>query len=101
MTIPHVHYTPGEETAHYLTHGTGIVASLLAIPLLAWTAVRHGDAWRLVGGVIFGLSALLLFTTSVLYHSASDPARRMLLRRFDHAAIYLLIAGTYTPFTLG
>ena len=100
MTIPHVHYTPGEEMAHYLTHGTGIVASVLAIPLLAWTAVRHGDAWRLAGGVIFGLSALLLFTTSVLYHSASDPPRRMLLRRFDHAAIYLLIAGTYTPFTL-
>ncbi len=101
MTTPHVHYTPGEEMAHYLTHGVGVVASVAAIPWLAWTAAHHGDSWRLAGGVIFGVSALLLFTTSVLYHAASNPQRRMTLRRFDHSAIYLLIAGTYTPFTLG
>jgi len=97
----HSDYTLGEEKANYLTHGAGMVASIVAIPWLAWTAARHGDSWRLAGGVIFGLSALLLFTTSVLYHSASDPQRRLKLRRFDHSAIYLLIAGTYTPFTLG
>jgi hemolysin III len=55
----------------------------------------------MAGGLTFGLSALLMFTTSVLYHAARDPAARLRLRRLDHAAIYLLIAGTYTPFTLG
>jgi hemolysin III len=94
-------YTPGEEKAHCLTHAAGIAASLVAIPLLAWTAWHYGDPWRFAGGVIFGLSALLLFTTSVLYHSSNDPQQRVTLRRFDHSAIYVLIAGTYTPFALG
>jgi hemolysin III len=97
----HSVYLPREELAHCLTHALGAAASLVAVPWLAWTAVHGGDTWRLVSGVIFGLSALLLFTTSVLYHSSSDPQKRTLLRRFDHSAIYVLIAGTYTPFTLG
>jgi len=66
-----------------------------------WTATRDGDTWRLVSGLVFGISAMLLFTTSVLYHSATEPRRRNLLRRYDHCAIYLLIAGTYTPPALG
>jgi hemolysin III len=94
-------YTAREELAHCLTHGFGIAASLVAIPWLAWTAWQGGDPWRLVSGVIFGVSALLLFTTSVTYHASTDPQRRLLLRRFDHCAIYVLIAGTYTPFMLG
>jgi hemolysin III len=94
-------YSTGEERAHRLTHAVGILASLAVIPWLAYAALSSGDAWRLVSGIIFGVSALLLFTTSVLYHSSADPQRRLLLRRMDHAAIYLLIAGTYTPFTLG
>jgi hemolysin III len=94
-------YTPREELAHCLMHGLGIAASLVAIPWLAWTALHGGDTWRLVSGVIFGASALLLFTTSVSYHAATDPPLRTLLRRFDHCAIYILIAGTYTPFMLG
>ncbi|HEX7375093.1 MAG TPA: hemolysin III family protein [Steroidobacteraceae bacterium] len=97
----HSAYVTDEERAHVLTHAAGIIASVVAIPWLVVIAARYGDPWRLFGGVIFGLSALLLFTTSVLYHSAHEPQRRMLLRRFDHSAIYLLIAGTYTPFTLG
>ena len=97
----HSAYSREEEAAHVLTHAIGIVAAVLATPWLAWTALKYGDPWRLAGGVLFGLSALLLFTTAVLYHSARQPARRVLLRRFDHSAIYLLIAGTYTPFTLG
>jgi hemolysin III len=94
-------YTPREELVHCLMHGLGIAASLVAIPWLAWTALHGGDTWRLVSGVIFGASALLLFTTSVSYHAATDPPLRTLLRRFDHCAIYILIAGTYTPFMLG
>jgi hemolysin III len=97
----HSVYSVREERAHVLTHVAGIIASVVAIPWLVAIAASHGDPWRLTGGAIFGLSALLLFTTSVLYHSAQEPQRRMLLRRFDHSAIYLLIAGTYTPFTLG
>jgi hemolysin III len=99
--MDHSTYAPGEERANILTHRAGIAASLVAIPWLAWTAWQHGDRWRFAGGVIFGLSALLLFTTSALYHSSRDPRRRVTLRRFDHSAIYVLIAGTYTPFALG
>ena len=94
-------YSPGEEVAHWLTHGVGILASLVAIPMLAVTAAVAGDAWRLTSGVIFGASALLLFTTSVLYHAVRAPRAKARLRLLDHSAIYLLIAGSYTPFTLG
>ena len=94
-------YTPGEEALNRLTHWLGILASIIAIPWLAWAGYRGGDPWRLTGGVIFGVSALLLFVTSVRYHSATDPVVRLKRRRLDHCAIYLLIAGTYTPFTLG
>jgi hemolysin III len=94
-------YSRREEMASCTVHGVGIAASLVAIPWLGWLALKSGDLWLLAGGLAFGLSALLMFTTSVLYHASTDPAVRLRLRRVDHAAIYLLIAGTYTPFTLG
>lgn len=94
-------YTPAEEVVHCLTHAVGIAASVAAIPLLAVAGVAGGDPWRLVSGVIFGASALVLFTTSVLYHAARAPPAKARLRLLDHSAIYLLIAGSYTPFTLG
>lgn len=94
-------YSPREEVAHWLTHGVGIVASLVAIPVLAFAAATGGDAWRLTSGVIFGVSALLLFSTSVIYHAVRAPRAKARLRLLDHSAIYLLIAGSYTPFTLG
>jgi hemolysin III len=94
-------YSAREEWLNCAVHVVGIVASLLALPVLAIAAHRTGDPWLMVGGLAFGLSALLMFSTSALYHSAKDPVLRLRLRRVDHAAIYLLIAGTYTPFTLG
>jgi hemolysin III len=94
-------YTRGEEWVSCAVHGLGILASAVAIPWLAMLAFEGRDPWLLAGGLAFGLSALLMFTTSVLYHAARDPRWRLVLRRLDHAAIYLLIAGTYTPFTLG
>jgi len=94
-------YTPREELTHCVIHAVGIVASLAAVPWLIVTAQRGGDPWRLAGGLLFGLSALMMFTTSVLYHASRDPATRLKLRRLDHSVIYLLIAGTYTPITLG
>jgi hemolysin III len=94
-------YSRREEFANCVAHGFGILASAVAIPWLILAASRAADPWLLVGGITFGLSALLMFTTSVMYHASRDPVRRLRLRRADHAAIYLLIAGTYTPFTLG
>ncbi|HEX9207723.1 MAG TPA: hemolysin III family protein [Steroidobacteraceae bacterium] len=94
-------YIRGEEIANCAVHGLGIAASLFAIPWLVVKAAGTGDPWLLTGALAFGLTALLMFSTSVLYHASRQPGRRLQLRKVDHAAIYLLIAGTYTPFTLG
>ena len=95
-------YSRGEELAHWVTHALGVVASLAGIAWLLATAVANGAGpWRAVGGVVFGASALLLFTTSVLYHSTTSTRLKPRLRLLDHAAIYVLIAGTYTPLALG
>lgn len=91
-------YTAPEELAHSLTAGLGIVACAVAIPWLAWATA--GDPPRLITALAFGASALAMFVTSVFYHRERDLERKVTLRKLDHAAIYLLIAGTYTPFTL-
>jgi hemolysin III len=91
-------YSRSEELAHTLTAGLGIVACAIAIPWLAWAAA--GDPLRLAGAMAFGVSALAMFATSVIYHWERAPDRKHRLRKLDHSAIYLLIAGTYTPFTL-
>lgn len=96
-----VRYSIGEEIAHSVTHGIGVVASCAAIPLLVVTAALHGDAYRLIAGIAFGVTALLMFGTSTLYHAVQRPRAKAILRTLDHSAIYLLIAGTYTPFTIG
>ena len=97
-SLPKPPYSRSEELAHALTAGLGIVACAIAIPWLAWVAA--GDALRLVGAMVFGTTALAMFTTSVIYHWERSPERKQRLRKLDHSAIYLLIAGTYTPFTL-
>jgi hemolysin III len=95
-------YSRHEEIAHVATHALGIVASMVAIVWLLVAATSNGaSAWRATGGVIFGASALLLFTTSVLYHGSTSPQLKPRLRLLDHSAIYVLIAGTYTPIALG
>jgi hemolysin III len=91
-------YSRPEELAHSLTAGLGIIACAFAIPWLAW--VSFGDPWRFGTALVFGLSALAMFVTSVIYHWAREPELKVVLRKLDHSAIYLLIAGTYTPFTL-
>ena len=91
-------YSRTEELAHTLTAGLGIVACVIALPWLV--LVTAGDVSRLVAALTFGASALAMFATSVIYHWERSPERKHRLRKLDHAAIYLLIAGTYTPFTL-
>jgi hemolysin III len=91
-------YSRLEELAHSLTHGLGILAIAAFIPILVLVAVP--DPWRIVTGVIFGASALAMFVTSVIYHAVRRPALKQALRKLDHSVIYLLIAGTYTPFAL-
>ena len=93
-------YTIGEEIAHSVTHGLGLVASVAGLAVLVVAAGERGDAWHVVGAATFGLTLVLLYAASTLYHSTSAPTAKRAFQRLDHAAIFLLIAGTYTPFTL-
>ncbi len=93
-------YTPREEIANAVTHGLGLALSVAGLVLMVVRAARHSDAWAVTSSAIFGATLVLLYTTSTLYHSFSGEELKRLLRKFDHAAIFLLIAGTYTPFLL-
>ena len=91
----------GEEIANSVTHGVALVASLAALPVLMLGALQRDDAWQLVGTMIFGVTLVLLYGASTLYHAVPAGEAKRVLRVLDHGAIYLLIAGTYTPFMLG
>ena len=93
-------YTVGEEIANSITHGIGAGLSVAGLTLLVALAAIYGDVWRVVSFSIYGSSLVLLYLASTLYHSIQHPKVKRILRIFDHSAIYLLIAGTYTPFTL-
>jgi len=89
-----------EELASALTHGLGATAALAGGAVLITLATLHGDGWQLGAAIVFGVCLLLLYLASTLYHAARHPVAKGRLKVFDHCAIYLLIAGTYTPFTL-
>lgn len=89
-----------DEIASALTHGVGAVAALAGGAVLITLAALYGDAWQLGASIVFGVTLLLLYVASTLYHSVQHPVAKGRLKVFDHCAIYLLIAGTYTPFTL-
>src|SRR3954466_8356931 len=91
----------GEEIANSVSHGVGAVAALTAAPFLVLGAVRRGDAFAIVGASIFAGSAVILYVASTLYHALPGNRAKRLFRVIDHSAIFLLIAGTYTPFALG
>lgn len=93
-------YTRGEEIANWVTHGIGLALSVVAMTFLVVLASLRGDAWHVVSFTVFGLTLLLLYTASTLYHAQRSARARSIFRRLDHAAIFLLIAGTYTPFLL-
>ncbi|MBV2123268.1 MAG: hemolysin III family protein [Candidatus Thiodiazotropha sp. (ex Ctena orbiculata)] len=93
-------YTLGEEIAHAVTHGIGVLLSVAGLAILVTYAALYGDVWHITSCSIYGATLILLYSASTLYHGIPMPRAKKLLQRFDHAAIFLLIAGTYTPFTL-
>ena len=97
---PHTAAEIRDEIASALTHGLGAVAALAGGAVLITLTALHGDAWQLGASIVFGVTLLLLYTASTLYHAIQHPVAKGRLKVLDHCAIYLLIAGTYTPFTL-
>ncbi len=89
-----------EEAANSITHGAGIALSIAGASVLIVLASIYGGASHIVSCVIFGITLVLLYTASTLYHSFQSPRLKRMLKTLDHSCIYLLIAGTYTPFTL-
>jgi hemolysin III len=90
-----------EEVANAVTHGVGLVLSLIGMPILILAALDRGERATVIGASVFGATLIALYAASTLYHAIPHPTLKQKLRVVDHAAIYLLIAGTYTPFTLG
>lgn len=95
-----IHEEPREEMANSILHGAGALLAVAGLSALVTRAAAHGDAWHVVSVAIFGTSLLLLYLASALYHAAVRPRAKQLLEVMDHSAIYLLIAGTYTPLVL-
>lgn len=93
--------TLGEEIANAVSHGLGLLLAVASLPILVWTAARHGGAADVVGAGVFAATMILLYLVSTVYHAVPAGRAKQWLCRLDHAAIYLFIAGTYTPFTLG
>ena len=91
----------GEEIANSISHGLGLILALIALPVLVLSAIRIGSTHFVVGAAVFGATMVLLYLASTLYHSITHQSAKQFFRLFDHSAIFLLIAGTYTPFTLG
>jgi hemolysin III len=91
----------GEEIANSVSHGIGLLAAIGAVPVVILAAVRHGGPADIAGASVFAATLVLLYLTSALYHALPKNRAKRVFRVLDHGAIFLLIAGTYTPFTLG
>lgn len=89
---------PREEKVNVITHGMAIPMGLIAIPILMILGYQHGGWYHLLGLSIFGLSLLMVYTSSTIYHVSMNPSRKKMLQIVDHICIYFLIAGTHTPF---
>ncbi len=94
------HYSIGEEIANSVTHGVGLILAIAGLAILTAFASRLGNAWHVVSCTIFATTLILQYTFSTLYHSIQIPRAKSVMRVLDHSAIFLLIAGTYTPFML-
>ncbi|MFW6333447.1 MAG: PAQR family membrane homeostasis protein TrhA [Thermodesulfobacteriota bacterium] len=93
-------YSVREEIANSITHGIGFLLSIVGLCLLIVLSRAHGDAWHVVSCIIYGSTLIFLYAASTLYHSIYPAKLKPILRTLDHSTIFLLIAGTYTPFTL-
>ena len=93
-------YSKKEERLNIITHAFGLLLSVIGLPFLILKSLSFAGFWKPASLVIYGLSLIVLYAASTFYHAATDPPLRRKLNIFDHAAIYVLIAGTYTPFTI-
>lgn len=100
MTRENQNYTLPEEIANSVTHGLGLLLALAALAVMVVFAALRGTVWHVVSCSIYGATLTLLFAASTLYHSLPWPRAKAVLKIVDHSAIYLLIAGTYTPLLL-
>ena len=93
-------YTVGEELAHVLSHGAGVLLSIAGLAWMLYLSIDAADPWRIAASIIYGVSMTTLFLASTIYHGLHRSPRQPLFKLLDHCAIYLLIAGTYTPFLI-
>ncbi len=93
-------YSVGEEIVHALTHGLGVILSIAGLSWMLYVSIGAADPWRIAASSIYGATLIMLFLASTVYHSMYASRHREIFRLLDHCAIYLLIAGTYTPFLL-
>src|ERR1700712_2135282 len=93
--------TLGEEIANSVSHGLGFLLAIASLPILVLVAARHGSAVNVVAVSVFSATMIVLYLVSALYHAVPEGKVKSFLNRVDHAAIYLFIAGSYTPFALG
>lgn len=98
---PHPKQTPGEEIANAISHGFGVIAAILAAPFLIYYVLNNGDAYAIIGVSVFITTAIILYLSSTLYHGLKEGRAKEVFQMVDHIAIFILIAGTYTPFTFG
>ncbi len=93
-------YGKGQEIANSITHGFGALLSIIGLIILLYISIEKEDIWRIVSFAIYGATLIFLYVSSTLYHSVADKRKKYFFRIMDHIAIYLLIAGSYTPLTL-
>jgi hemolysin III len=101
LAVPKREQSRGEEIANSISHGIGLIAALVATPFLVVHAIRRGDTGFIVGASLFAATMVLLYLASTLYHALPRGKAKRVFQVIEHSAIFLLIAGTYTPFTLG
>src|SRR5215471_642624 len=101
LLLPNWTQSAGEEVANGISHGIGLLGAMIGTPILLMQAFHHGDIPFLIGTIVFSMTMLLVYLASTLYHSWPLTRTKSLLQLLDHSAIFLLIAGTYTPFALG
>ena len=100
MIKPNNDYTLAEEIAHSVSHGAGVIFSIGGLAWMLYLSIDAEDPWRIVASIVYGCSMIALFLSSTIYHGFHQSSNRQLLKLLDHCAIYLLIAGTYTPFLI-